>query len=88
MGRRIKVSLTLDEHVLQAVDREAAKKDKPNRSEVIEQALRLWMQKRRQLKLNHEVEQYYRSLTPEAQQEDAEWTELSAEAAKQIWDKV
>jgi len=87
MGRRIKVSLTLDERIVQAVDRVAAKQDRPNRSEVVERALKLWMQELKQLKLAQEIEEYYRSLTPEEIEEDAEWAGLGVESVGRSWDK-
>ncbi len=89
MGRRIKVSLTLDESVVKAVDREAAKakKKKPNRSEVVEHALRLWIRELKRMKLDMEIEEYYRSLTPKDREEDAEWAGLGDVAVRDIWDE-
>ena len=86
MGKRIKVSLTLDEGVVAAVDQAAARGELPNRSQVVEAAIRLWIRERKRVQLDHEIEAYYKGMTDEERAEDAEWAALGDEAIRDIWD--
>lgn len=85
MGGRVKVSLTIDEDVLAAVDREAARAPRPNRSQVVERVLRAWSRQRRQALLDEAIEAYYVSLSAEDAAEDDAWAALGDETAS-AWD--
>lgn len=86
MGRKIKVSLTLDERVVEAVDRAAGEGPRPNRSEVVERALRTWLRSERHRRLDEEIEAYYADLSAAEQAEDAAWAGLGDEGASR-WDE-
>ena len=87
MARRIKVSLTLEENVLNAVDAEAERSERPNRSEVVEQALRMWMRHRATRQLDSAIEAYYLELDDQSKAEDNAWARLAEEEAENLWDE-
>ena len=85
MGK-IKVSLTLDEKVLHAVDREASRVPRSNRSAFIEAALRGWLDQRQQKTLHEEIATYYLQRSASEQQEDEAWAGLGDETIAGEWD--
>lgn len=85
MGK-IKVSLTLDEKVLEAVDREASRTPRTNRSAFIETVLRGWLDKRQQLALHEEIATYYLGRGASEREEDEAWAELGDVTAAEVWD--
>lgn len=86
MAQRVKVSVTLDEEVLAAVDAEAARSERPNRSQVVESVLRAWSRERRRRALDDAIESWYRGQTSAEAAEAAEWAELGDEAVP-AWDE-
>ena len=86
MMSKAKVTLSLDQALLGAVD-EAVKRDvADSRSAVVEAALRLWKVERRRQWLEREVEAYYRAQTPAERQEDRAWTKLAGRQARRLWE--
>jgi metal-responsive CopG/Arc/MetJ family transcriptional regulator len=79
--RRVKISLTIDPVLLQAVDEFVAEHPTVNRSRVIEDALRLWQS--RQLEQALEA-QYAEPLTDEQVREMAAWRHIRRAAAQQM----
>ena len=79
--RRVKISLTIDPVLLQAVDAFVAQHPTSNRSRVIDDALRLWQG--RQLEQALEA-QYAEPLTAEQEREMAAWRHIRRAAAQRI----
>jgi len=79
MGRKLKVSVTVDEDVLARVDEAAG--DRP-RSAVFEEALAAWVGRRRREALDRDIEAHYRGLTQIEQEEDEAWAAIGDVAAK------
>ena len=79
--RRVKISLTIDPVLLQAIDAFVAEHPASNRSRVIEDALRLWQG--RQLEQALEA-QYAEPLTEEQEREMAAWRHIRRAAAQRI----
>lgn len=77
MGRKLKVSVTVDEDLMAEVDRAAG--DRP-RSAVMEEALSAWVARRRRQALDRGIEAYYLGLTREEKEEDDAWAALGDEA--------
>ncbi len=72
---KAKVSVTIEESVLDRVDQAA---DGMSRSEIVERALKRWLSDRRQRQLDEEIKAYYTQQSEEQRSEDQEWAELSA----------
>lgn len=85
MGK-IKVSLTLDEKVLRAVDREASRVPRTNRSAFIETVLRGWLDQRQRSALHEEIATYYLQRSAAESEEDDTWAELGDQAIREVWD--
>jgi Arc/MetJ-type ribon-helix-helix transcriptional regulator len=79
--RRVKISLTIDPVLLQAVDEFVAAHPTSNRSRVVEDALRLW--RGRQLEQALEA-QYAGPLTDEQERDMAAWRHIRRAAAQRI----
>lgn len=75
-----KISVTVDTKIVERVDQLAGPS---TRSQVVEEALSLWIRNRRNQRLMDEVEQYYSSMDEQSRSEDETWAEMShAEIAK------
>jgi metal-responsive CopG/Arc/MetJ family transcriptional regulator len=79
---KTKVSVTIDQSVLERVDRAA---DGMSRSEVFERALKRWLSERSRQTLEDRVAAYYRDRGVEEVAEDREWAELSASQIRKTW---
>ena len=79
---KAKVSVTIDESVLERVDRAA---DGMSRSEIVERALKRWLSDRRRRLFEEEIAAYYAEQTEEERSEDREWAELSASELGKTW---
>ncbi len=79
---KAKVSVTIDESVLERVDRAA---DGMSRSEIFGRALRRWLSDRRRRLLDEEIAAYYRDQTDEERSEDRDWAELSGQQIGKTW---
>lgn len=76
-----KVTLTLPEDVLAAVDRYVASHQGATRSGVCAKALVGWLQARSEA----EVADYYCSMSAEERDEDAAWAALAARSGERLW---
>lgn len=82
MAAKAKVSVTVDRALLREADRLAGPM---TRSQVIEHALAAWVRRRGQVRLEQEIEHYYRSLTASERHEDEAWASLAEETVRRGW---
>ena len=82
---KLKVTLSLDQDLLETVDEAVKRDDTGSRSAVVEEALRVWQLEQRRQQLEREVEAYYRSQTLKERREDRAWTRLASQQAKRLW---
>ena len=83
---KTKITVTLSHDLVHQLDRlpnTAAR----SRSQVVEEALRRWLEEYKQRELDSQVEEYYLSLSKAERQEDKEWTKIAAKSAKRLWDE-
>lgn len=78
---KIKVSVTIEQSVVESVDRVSGDL---SRSEVVERALKRWLNERR-LELEDEIGAYYRERQEEEAVEDRKWAELGARSIEKTW---
>jgi len=81
-----KITVTLSHDLVRQLDRlpyTAAR----SRSQVVEEALRRWLEDYKQMDLERQVEEYYHSLSKSERQEDKEWTGITAKSAARHWDE-
>lgn len=82
---KAKVTVTLSPDVVRQLDSLRQGRGARSRSQLIEEALRRWLEERVQRDLERQTEEYYRSLSPAEQEEDKEWSAIAAEAATRLW---
>ena len=83
--RKAKITVTLSPDVVRQLDGLAQAPKAPSRSQLVEEALRHWLQERLHRDLESQTEQYYRALSPTEQQEDQEWATIATQAANRLW---
>lgn len=83
---KAKITVTLSPDLVRQLD-SLSKTGERSRSQVVEQGLRRWLQEYTQMELEHQVEQYYRSLSKAEWQESKQWTTIAAKSAKRLWDE-
>ncbi len=84
-GRKAKITVTLSPDVIRRLDALVETPDARSRSQLVEEALRRWIEDRARRELETETEEYYRSLSQAEQAENKEWTAIAAESATQLW---
>lgn len=79
---KTKVSVTIEQSVLERIDRVSEGK---SRSEIVERALKRWLNERRRLELEEQIAAYYLDRRNDELTEDREWSELSAKQIGKTW---
>ena len=79
---KTKVSVTIEQSVLERVDRVSEGK---SRSEIVERALKRWLNERRRLELEEQIAAYYSDRRQDELAEDREWSELGAKQIGKTW---
>ena len=79
---KTKVSVTIEQSVLERVDRVSEGK---SRSEIVERALKRWLTERRRLELEEQIAAYYSDRQKDELAEDREWSELSGKQIGKTW---
>jgi len=79
---KTKVSVTIEQSVLERVDRLSEGK---SRSEIVERALKRWLIERRRLELEEQIAAYYSDRQKDELAEDREWSELSGKQIGKTW---
>ena len=82
-ARKLKISISLDADVLDAVDRRAAA-EKTTRSAIMEQWLRDASRQADLRRLEEETAAYYDALTPRERADDAEWADFASRSARTL----
>lgn len=85
-ARKVRVTATLDQRLVIALDRAAKEQGLGSRSRALETALAHWVREQRWREIERETEAYYRSLTPAERREHREWAEFSSRQAGRLWD--
>ena len=83
---KTKITVTLNPELVRQLDL-LPDTEARSRSQIVEEALRRWLQECTQRELERQVEQYYRSLSKAELQEDKQWTRIAAKSAKRLWNK-
>ena len=79
---KAKISVTVDQSLLDACDKIAPK---ASRSEIVQAALARWLRDRRRRVLEEEIERYYASLDDGERAEDARWADVGARMLGETW---
>ena len=79
---KTKVSVTIEQSVLERVERMSKG---ASRSEIVERALKRWLNERRRLELEEQIAAYYADRQADELTEDREWSDLSAQQIGKTW---
>lgn len=85
-AQKVRVTATLNQEMIKALDQITRQQGLSSRSQALEQALAHWLQEQRKRQVEQEMETYYRSLTSAEKREDREWTQFVARAAGRRWE--
>jgi len=77
-----KVSVTIETSVLERVDRVSEGR---SRSEIVERALKRWLNEKRRRELDDEIATYYSDQKADELSENRDWAELSAKQIRKTW---
>jgi metal-responsive CopG/Arc/MetJ family transcriptional regulator len=83
---KVKVTASLDADLVKAIDGYLKVSEARSRSQLIEDVIRSWLTEQKKIKLESEIEQYYRSLSEKERKEDQEWTDIAAQSVDKIWE--
>ena len=83
---KTRVTLSLNSMLISAVDSLVKKSALSSRSAIIEQALQKWYNDLCRTELNRQTEEYYCSLSHKEKEENEQWSQMSSEQAKHLWD--
>ena len=79
---KTKVSVTIEQSVLERVERMSKG---ASRSEIVEHALKRWLNERRRFELEEQIAAYYADRQADELTEDREWFDLSAQQIGKTW---
>ena len=79
---KCKVSVTVDTRIMERVDKAA---DQSTRSQIIEEALALWIHTRRHKQLESDIEKYYAAISAAEHAEDSAWAAQSLGLLPATW---
>jgi len=82
--RKAKLTVSINNDIAVEIDK-IAKKRKTPRSKILEELLRDSLIRIRKQKIEEEIKNYYQSLSETEMKEDKEWSKISAESAKRLW---
>ena len=79
---KCKVSVTVDTRLMAQLDQAAGES---TRSQIVEEAIALWIRNRRRRKLEADTEKYYADMSLEERAEDADWAEQGLSSLSRTW---
>ena len=82
---RTRVTLSLDAHLLSAIDAIVEQSRIHSRSAMVENILRRWYKSQQQTELERQTEAYYNSLSDAEREEDRQWVHIAGEQVESLW---
>ncbi len=79
-----KITVTLSADLVEKLDVLTETSEAGSRSELVEEALQAWLHQQAEKELERQTEAYYRSLTPDEEKEDRQWSKIAARSAKHL----
>jgi len=82
-----KITVTLTPDLVSRLDALLTGPNAGSRSRLVEEALRQWLCDQTHHDLEHQTEEYYRSLSKAERDEDRRWSQVAARSAKRLWNQ-
>jgi metal-responsive CopG/Arc/MetJ family transcriptional regulator len=86
-SQKTRITVTLGPELVRQLDAFLDSPEIGSRSQLVEKAIRKWLEIEAQKELDHQTEQYYQTLSEDERREDKEWTKLAARSARRLWDR-
>lgn len=86
-SHKSKITVTLSNDVVRQIDKLLDSPEAGSRSQLVEEAVRRWLQDQSQKELERQTEEYYLSLSEREGNEDRQWAKIAARSAKRLWGK-
>ena len=83
---KIRITANLNSELVKSIDRFLKVKNQ-SRSQFIEDVLRKWHNEQKKRELEIQIEEYYLSLSHVEQEEDNQWSKITAQYAHQLWEE-
>jgi metal-responsive CopG/Arc/MetJ family transcriptional regulator len=84
---KVKVTASLDAELIENIDEFLKESRDRSRSQLIEEALRMWQQEQKRQEIESQVEEYYLSLSSKEREEDRDWSEIATQSARHLWEE-
>ena len=84
---KTKVTVTLSHDLVRKLDELLDAPEAGSRSQLVEEALRRWLDDQLKEELERQTEAYYHSLSEAERKEDRQWSKIAGRSAKQLWEK-
>jgi metal-responsive CopG/Arc/MetJ family transcriptional regulator len=84
---KTRITVTLNRNLVKKIDQLVKEEDQVSRSQLVEEALQVWLKEHFRQSLERETEDYYRSLSLVEKNENRQWSNLSGRSAKRLWDR-
>ncbi len=84
---KVKVTASLDAELIENIDEFLKKSGDRSRSQLIEEALRMWQQEQKRQEIESQIEEYYLSLSNKEREEDRDWSEIATQSARHLWEE-
>ena len=81
-----KITITLNADLVRRLDTLLDTPEAGSRSRLVEEALRHWLRSQARKDLEHQIEEYYRSLSKAERKEDKHWSKAAARSARRLWE--
>lgn len=82
-----KITVTLSPDLVHQLDELLNSPGAGSRSQLVEEALRRWIRDQVREDLEHQTEEYYKSLSETERKEDRKWSRVAARSARRLWEK-
>jgi len=79
--------VTLSHDLVLRLDELLDAPDAGSRSQLVEEALRRWLDDQVKEELERQTEEYYHILSGAERKEDRQWSKIAAHSAKHLWEK-
>jgi metal-responsive CopG/Arc/MetJ family transcriptional regulator len=84
---KTKITVTLSRDLVRKLDELLDAPEASSRSQLVEEALRRWLDDQLKEELERQTEEYYHSLLQAERKEDHQWSKIAGRSAKHLWDK-
>lgn len=85
--QKAKITVTVSPELVRQLDAFLDFPETGSRSQLVEKAIRQWLEMEAQRELERQTEEYYRTLSEDERREDREWAKVAARSARRLWDK-